>query len=96
MLTTQNVLILILCISDLLLITFNMPLTLIEVLRFYWHTSFLGMVRAQHDGSISLKLRVQETMCLLKGSIQTACVTFSSFSVLLIAYDRYRYCGGKP
>ena len=49
MLTTQNVLILILCISDLLLITINMPLTLIEVLRFYWHTSFLGMVRAQND-----------------------------------------------
>ena len=45
MLTTQNVLILILCISDLFLIVFNMPLTLIEVLRFYWHTSFFGMVR---------------------------------------------------
>ena len=53
MLTTQNVLILILCISDLFLIAFNMPLTLIEVLRFYWHTSFLGMVRAQNDNIIS-------------------------------------------
>ena len=53
MLTTQNVLILILCISDLFLIAFNMPLTLIEVLRFYWHTSFLGMVRAQNDSNIS-------------------------------------------
>ena len=53
MLTTQNVLILILCISDLFLIAFNMPLTLIEVLRFYWHTSFLGMVRAHIDSNIS-------------------------------------------
>ena len=47
MLTTQNVLILILCISDLFLIAFNMPLTLIEVLRFYWHTSFFGMVGSE-------------------------------------------------
>ena len=49
MLTTQNVLILILCISDLLLIAFNMPLTLFEVLRAYWHTSFFGMVSSLRE-----------------------------------------------
>ena len=53
MLTTQNVLILILCISDLLLIAFNMPLTLVEVLRVYWHTSS-GMVSSLREAFRSL------------------------------------------
>ena len=45
-LSTQNVLILNLCIADILLIVFNMPLTFIELNKLYWENSFTGMVRS--------------------------------------------------
>jgi len=75
MLTTQNVLILNLSAADLLLIMFHMPITLVDVINIYWDT----------DSTFGLELT-----CQLKGFVQTALVTFSSFSTLMIAYDRYR------
>ena len=43
-LSAQNVLILNLCIADLMLIIFNMPLTLMELNKIYWENSFKGLV----------------------------------------------------
>ena len=38
-----------------------------------------------------MKLKLQEILCKLIGSSQSTCVFFSSFSILLIAIDRYLF-----
>ena len=48
-LSTQNVLILNLCIADILLILFNMPLTWMELNKIYWETSFKGLVQSKEN-----------------------------------------------
>ena len=46
LLTTQNVLILNMSVVDLLLIIFNMPITLLDVINIYWENdSTFGLVK---------------------------------------------------
>ena len=74
MLTPRNVFITTLAISDILLCTFTMPLTCIDVLGKYW----------PWGPEMSI-------LCKMIGTIQASCVFFSSFSILLVALDRYRF-----
>ena len=73
-LTPRNVFITTLAISDILLCTFTMPLTVIDILTKYWPWG-----------------PEMDILCKLIGTIQASCVFFSSFSILLIALDRYRF-----
>ena len=74
MLTTRNIFIANLAISDILLCCFTMPLTLMDLLTKYWA---LGSN--------------MEILCKLIGTTQATCVFFSSFSIVLIAVDRYLF-----
>ena len=90
MLTTRNIFIATLAVSDILLCSFSMPLTLVDILTNYWT---LGQNMASWKSSLkhpeSYVLLLQEILCKLIGAIQSTCVFFSSFSILLIACDRY-------
>merc|ERR1712179_101346 len=50
--------------------------------------SSLTALRKSLDDVVS-EIEEQEIICKLKGFLQTCCVFFSSFSILLIAMDRY-------
>ena len=74
MLTPRNVFITTLAISNILLCTFTMPLTIIDLLQKYWPWGpEMGI------------------LCKMIGSVQASCIFFSSFSILLVALDRYRF-----
>ena len=74
MLTPRNVFITTLAISDILLCTFSIPLTCIDLLGKYWPWGPEMYI-----------------LCKMIGTIQTSCCFFSSFSILLVALDRYRF-----
>ena len=63
-----------LAISDILLCTFTMPLTVIDVLAKYWPWGPDLLI-----------------LCKMMGTIQAICVFYSSFSILLVSLDRYRF-----
>ena len=72
--TPRNIFITVLAISDILLCTFVMPLTAVDVLRNFW--------------PFGPNMTV---LCKLIGTIQATCVFFASFSILLVALDRYQF-----
>ena len=55
-----------------------------------WSQSRLCKYNGGKYLDIRLTLNVQELLCKSKGFLQTTCLFFSSFSILLIAIDRYR------
>ena len=74
--TTQNLLIVNLAISDLLLCTLTMPMNIVELVNFYFPFPLEDKM-------------AMEIGCKLVGSAQSTVVIFSSISVVLIAVDRY-------
>ena len=74
MFTPRNVFITTLAISDILLCTFTMPLTVMDLLGKYWPWGQEMLI-----------------LCKMIGTIQASCVFFSSFSILLVSLDRYRF-----
>jgi len=74
LLTARNIFIVNLAISDLLLCSFTMPLTMLDIITKFW-----------------VQGPSMEFICKLAGSFQATFFFFSSFSILMIAMDRYRF-----
>ena len=87
-LTPRNIFIGNLALSNLLLCVFTMPLTLADLLTNYWPLG-PNMVRFAFLCYPKFIHNVQGVVCKLMGSLQSSSVFFSSFSILLIAIDRY-------
>ena len=88
LLTPRNIFIGNLALSNLLLCIFTMPLTLADLLTKYWPLG-KDMVRILLFTSSKFSHHNQVNVCKLMGSLQSSSVFFSSFSILLIAIDRY-------
>ena len=97
LLTSQNIFITTLAISNLFLCIFTIPFTLFDILKI-WHIQYdINMVYIHL--LLSSRLNVlfiiyfilfQDILCKTKSIIEFSCLYFSSFSILLIAVDRYR------
>ena len=64
------------------MIAFDQELTIVAMLRRYKLSQFSGGIKCHNS---------QEIMCKLVGTSQATCVFLSSFSILLIAIDRYLF-----
>ena len=90
--SAQNILILNLAVSNVLLCVVTMPLNLVNIIHNFWVLGG-GQVSCDwwswsHNTQYS-SLIGQEVLCRLSGSSQSTFVMFSSLSVVMIAVDRY-------
>ena len=76
--STQNLLIVNLAISDLLLCILTMPMTVLDKVYFYFPFPV-----EDH--------KLIDIICKVVSSSQSVCVFFSSISVVLIAVDRFNF-----
>ena len=87
--TARNISIANLALSNMFLCLFSMPLTKLDLIHKYWPL-VSGRVRWKKTQPklVFYSLLIQEILCQLTSASQSACIFFSSFSVVAIAGNR--------
>ena len=89
-LTTRNILIANLSISNILLCLFTMPLTMLDLIHTFWPMDSSQVIIIQYCQLFNFSLP-QGVLCQLTSASQSTFVFFSSLSVTLIAVDRFLF-----